>query len=70
MELLKRPSSLKALWKPAILNNGKTNDDLSVIVLTNLSGASPDAFIDELAGLFIPDMKEANGFGLSASAQP
>ncbi|WP_220101306.1 serine hydrolase [Chitinophaga oryzae] len=43
------------------------NDNLSIIVLTNLSGATPDVFIDELAGLFIPDMKEANGFGLSAS---
>ncbi len=42
-------------------------DDLSIIVLTNLSGGSPDVFIDELAGLFIPDMKESNGFGLSAS---
>jgi CubicO group peptidase (beta-lactamase class C family) len=42
------------------------NDDLSIIVLTNLAGASPDAFIDELAGLFIPDMKASNGFGLSA----
>lgn len=43
------------------------NDDLSIVVLTNLSGAFPDKFIDELAGLFIPDMKEANGFGLSNS---
>ncbi|MGC1631905.1 MAG: serine hydrolase domain-containing protein, partial [Gelidibacter sp.] len=43
------------------------NDDLSIIVLTNLSGGSPDAFIDELAGFYIPDMKESNGFGLSAS---
>jgi len=43
------------------------NDDLSIIVLTNLSGGMPDVFIDELAGLFIPDMKEVNGFGLSAS---
>ncbi len=42
-------------------------DDLSIVVLTNLMGGSPEAFIDELAGLFIPDMKEANGFGLSAS---
>jgi len=40
-------------------------DDLSIIVLTNLAGGAPDVFIDELAGLFIPDMKEANGFGLS-----
>lgn len=43
------------------------NDNLSIIVLTNLSGGSPDAFIDELAGFFIPDMKESNGFGLSSS---
>ena len=45
------------------------NDDLSIVVLTNLAGGSPDAFIDELAGLFIPDMKEVNGFGLSASVK-
>jgi len=45
------------------------NDDLSIVVLTNLSGGLPDVFIDELAGLFIPDMKEANGFGLSASVK-
>jgi CubicO group peptidase (beta-lactamase class C family) len=43
------------------------NDDLAIVVLTNLSGGSPDVFIDELAGLFIPDMKEANGFGQSPS---
>jgi len=36
------------------------NDDLSIIVLTNLSGATPDTFIDELAGLLIPDMKKTN----------
>ena len=43
------------------------DDDLSIIVLTNLAGSSPDAFIDELAGIFIPDMKASNGFGLSPS---
>jgi len=87
--------SMTALWKPAVLNNGKTagfnallngyaagwpvigrkdhpavapvgggraalfiypKDNLSIIVLTNLSGAVPDSFIDELAGLFIPGM--------------
>jgi CubicO group peptidase (beta-lactamase class C family) len=31
-------------------------DDLSVVVLTNLSGASPEDFIDELAGCFNPDI--------------
>lgn len=42
------------------------NDNLSIIVLTNLAGGSPEEFIDELAGFYIPDMKESNGFGLSA----
>src|SRR5688500_4881488 len=45
------------------------DDNLSIIVLTNLAGGSPDVFIDELAGLFIPGMKESNGFGLSASVK-
>lgn len=43
------------------------DDNLSIIVLTNLSGGSPEGFIDEIAGFYIPDMKESNGFGLSAS---
>ena len=43
------------------------NDNLSIVVLTNLLGGSPDAFIDEIAGFYIPDMKESNGFGLSSS---
>ncbi|MEO6813603.1 MAG: serine hydrolase [Ginsengibacter sp.] len=45
------------------------NDNLSIIVLTNLSGGTPDAFIDELAGFYIPDMKESNGFGLSTAVK-
>ncbi len=45
------------------------DDDLSIIVLTNLSGGSPESFIDDLAGLFIPDMKEAHGSGLSSSVK-
>lgn len=40
-------------------------DDLSVIVLTNLQGANPEYFIDEIAGYYIPSLKESNGFGLS-----
>lgn len=102
--LLKEPSSLRTLWTPALLNNGKAagfssllngyavgwpvvarkehpaaaavgggrsavfvypEDDLSIVVLTNLAGGSPEVFIDEIAGFFIPGMKEANGFGLS-----
>lgn len=42
-------------------------DNLSIIVLTNLIGGSPDSFIDEIAGFYIPDMKEANGFGFSTA---
>jgi CubicO group peptidase (beta-lactamase class C family) len=40
-------------------------DDLSIVVLTNLMGANPDQFIDEIAGYYIPNMHEANGFGLA-----
>ena len=42
-------------------------DDLSIIVLTNLMGSNPDQFIDEIAGFYIPDMREVNGFGLPAN---
>jgi CubicO group peptidase (beta-lactamase class C family) len=95
--LLTRSESLTALWKPALLNNGKTGgftallngyaagwpvivraehpavapvgggrsalfvypkDGLSIIVLTNLAGSTPDSFIDGLAGFFIPGMKK------------
>ncbi|WP_231717478.1 serine hydrolase domain-containing protein [Hymenobacter sp. DG25A] len=41
------------------------NDDLAIVVLTNLTGTNPDTFIDELAGYYIPDMKVATGFGMS-----
>jgi CubicO group peptidase (beta-lactamase class C family) len=96
MQLLKHPSSLQALWTPAVLNNGQTagfsdlingyaagwpvvkrahhpalapvggnrsaifvypDDDLSIIILTNLGGSFPDQFIDDLARLYIPGMK-------------
>ena len=39
-------------------------DDLAIVVLSNLMGANPDRFIDEIAGYYINDMHEANGFGL------
>lgn len=42
-------------------------DDLTVILLTNLKRASPEDFIDEVAGYYIPEMKAANGFGLPAT---
>lgn len=34
------------------------------MVLTNLSGANPDRFVDEIAGYYLPDMRPATGFGL------
>lgn len=40
-------------------------DNLSIVVLTNLQGSSPEWFIDEIAGFYLPDMKIKNGFGLS-----
>jgi CubicO group peptidase (beta-lactamase class C family) len=40
-------------------------DDLSVVILTNLQGANPENFADEVAGYYLPDMRESNGFGLS-----
>jgi CubicO group peptidase (beta-lactamase class C family) len=42
-------------------------DDLSIVVLTNLLQGNPDQFIDEIAGYYIHDMHESNGFGLSAN---
>ncbi|SFQ21734.1 serine hydrolase domain-containing protein [Hymenobacter arizonensis] len=40
-------------------------DDLAIVVLTNLQGANPDTFMDEIAGHYLPDMRPATGFGLS-----
>ncbi|WP_262710086.1 serine hydrolase [Hymenobacter aquaticus] len=40
------------------------DDDLAVVVLTNLTGANPDRFVDELASFYVPDMRLATGFGL------
>lgn len=40
-------------------------DNLSIIVLTNLSGASPELFIDDLARFYIPNMKKSAGNGFS-----
>ena len=44
------------------------NDNLSIVILTNLAGATPEVFADEIAGFYYPDMKEANGFGFSRAA--
>jgi CubicO group peptidase (beta-lactamase class C family) len=39
-------------------------DDMSVILLTNLQGANPENFADEVAAYYLPDMHASNGFGL------
>jgi CubicO group peptidase (beta-lactamase class C family) len=44
-------------------------DNLSILVLTNKQGCSPESFIDEIAGYYFPEMHAVNGFGLSAELQ-
>lgn len=44
-------------------------DDLAVIVLTNLQGANPEYFLDEVAGYYVPDLKQSHGFGLSPAVK-
>jgi len=39
-------------------------DDMSVVILSNLMGANPDTFTDEVAAYYVPDMHKANGFRL------
>jgi CubicO group peptidase (beta-lactamase class C family) len=39
-------------------------DDLAVVILTNLQGSNPQSFIDEVAGYYVPDMSASAGFGL------
>ena len=108
-KLFDKSDSLKKLWQPNILVDGKTagfnqlvngyalgwpvisraehsavaplganrsalviypQDNLSIVVLTNLSGSLPSTFIDEIAGFYIADMKAENGFGLPFSIKP
>lgn len=35
------------------------NDDLTVIVLTNLMGASPERFVDRIASIYVPGLADA-----------
>jgi len=37
-------------------------DDLSIVVLTNLMGALPIQFVDEIASIYLTDMKRSNGW--------
>lgn len=39
-------------------------DDLAVVVLTNMAGCNPEEFIDEIAGFWIPALSVENGGGL------
>ncbi len=43
------------------------DDDLAIVILTNRLGASPETFIDEVAGFYIPEMKASTGFGLPSA---
>ncbi len=40
------------------------DDDLAVVILTNLIGASPQTFVDGVAGYYVPDMDASTAFGL------
>lgn len=48
------------------------DDDVMVVLLTNLNGSSPEQFIDELAAYYIgdPAMRRASGFGLREDLVP
>lgn len=43
------------------------NDDLAIVILTNLAGANPEEFIDDVAGFYIPNLRASNGGGLPAA---
>jgi CubicO group peptidase (beta-lactamase class C family) len=45
------------------------DDDLAVVILTNLQGANPESFIDQVAGHYIPSMHPFTGFGLPAQVK-
>jgi len=44
-------------------------DDMAVVILTNLNGANPDNFTDEVAAYYKPDMHVSNGFGLAPATK-
>lgn len=41
-------------------------DNLSIVVLTNLMGAAPEEFIDEVASFYLSDMQSINGIAVAA----
>jgi CubicO group peptidase (beta-lactamase class C family) len=57
------PSIRRAAHAPIALTGGARatvfiypDDDLTIVVLTNLMGAAPEKFVDKIASLYIPDM--------------
>lgn len=44
-------------------------DDVAVIILTNLRGANPERFIDQVAGYYIPELHPYTGTGLPPAAR-
>ncbi|WLT33446.1 serine hydrolase [Geothrix sp. PMB-07] len=40
-------------------------DDLAVVILSNLSGGSPEELIDTVAGFYLPALREVNGSGFA-----
>ncbi|MDX1538908.1 serine hydrolase [Arsukibacterium sp.] len=42
-------------------------DNLSIVVITNLMGANPQSFIDEIAEFYIADMEAINGIAVTES---
>lgn len=39
-------------------------DNLAIVVLTNLAGANPEGFIDDIAGFYLPSLSAENGGNL------
>jgi CubicO group peptidase (beta-lactamase class C family) len=39
------------------------DDDLAIIILTNLAGSQPEQMIDAVAGFYVPELKQINGGG-------
>jgi CubicO group peptidase (beta-lactamase class C family) len=96
-ERLLSAQSMKQLWMPTALTDGKPapwalgwpiirstghravagiggarsafyvypDDDLAVIILTNLAGAQPEQLIDAIAGFYVPSIGKVNGSALS-----
>jgi hypothetical protein len=54
--------------RSALVNDPQ--DNLSIVVLTNLSASLPSICIDEIAGFYIANMKAENGFCLPVSNKP